>query len=274
MTMQAEFADGRLRLAIEDGVGRLTLNQPNRRNAISAAMWRALPDAVAAIEQDGSVRIVVVAGAGEQAFSAGADIHEFATIYADEASANAYNAAVRRGQAVLRECRVPVIAAIRGSCMGGGLGLALACDLRFCADDAHFAITPAKLGLAYSFADTRQLVAAVGPVRAKDILLSARVLTASEALRIGLVDRMVAAPDLAGSTDTYVRQVTALSPVSVALSKATINAIADGLTQPPPALDAAIADTFASRDFAEGFRAFLEKRPPIFPSWSQHPAND
>ena len=273
MITAAEFADGRLQLAMEEGVGRLTLNQPTRRNAMSSAMWRALPDAVTAIEQDGSVRIVVVAGAGDQAFSAGADITEFATIYADSASASAYNASVRRGQAVLRECRVPVIAAIRGSCMGGGLGLALACDLRFCSDEALFAITPAKLGLAYSFADTRQLVTAVGPVRAKDMLMSARVLTAPEALGIGLVDRVVAASELAALTDAYVRQVTALSPVSVALSKATVNAIADGMTQPPQALDAAIAGTFASRDFAEGFRAFLEKRPPLFPSGSQ-PATD
>lgn len=259
-----EFADGRLRLTIQDGVGRLVLHQPNRRNAISAAMWRALPEAVAAIEADDTVRVAVVSGAGEQAFSAGADISEFEAIYADRASADAYNAAVRRGQAVLRDCRVPVIAAIRGSCMGGGLGLALACDLRFCADDAQFAITPAKLGLAYSFADTRQLVAAVGPARAKDILLSARVLPAPEALRIGLVDRMVAAADLGALVDAYARQVAALSPQSVALSKATINAVADGLTQPPPALDAAIANTFASPDFTEGFRAFLDKRPPVF----------
>lgn len=269
MTMIAEFADGRLHLVIEAGAARLTLNQPSRRNAISVAMWHAIPAAIAAIEQEHTVRTVVVTGAGERAFSAGADISEFAAIYADPVAAAAYNAAVRRGQAVLRTCRVPVIAAIRGSCMGGGLGLALACDLRFCGDDALFAITPAKLGLAYSFDDTRQLVMAVGPVRAKDILLSARVLPAPEALRIGLVDRMVAASDLAALTDAYVQQVAALSPVSVALSKATINAIADGLTHAPPALDAAIAETFSSHDFAEGARAFLAKRPPMFPDWSR-----
>ncbi len=263
MTARADFADGRLQLVIEDGVASLTLNQPGRRNAVAAAMWRAIPDAAAAIDQDHSVRIAVIAGSGDH-FSAGADISEFAATYADQTSAEAYNAAVRRGQAVLREIQVPVVAAIRGSCMGGGLGLALACDLRFCADDARFAITPAKLGLAYSFADTRQLVAAVGPVRAKDILFSARVLPAAEALRIGLVDRMVATTDLAALVDAYVRQVAALSPTSVALSKATVNAIADGLTQPSSALENAIASTFTSRDFAEGSRAFLEKRPPDF----------
>ena len=165
------FADGRLRLSRKGSITVLELNQPARRNAISQAMWRALPDVVRQIEADAGCRAVIVRGASKM-FSAGADISEFSEIYADWKSSNACNNLIRFGLQALRDLDRPTIGLVDGICVGGGCATALACDLRFAATDARFAITPAKLGLSYSIGDTRRLMEKVGAARAKDILFS------------------------------------------------------------------------------------------------------
>jgi enoyl-CoA hydratase/carnithine racemase len=264
MTDVRLFADGQLRLSGPGPVATLELNQPERHNAVSSAMWRALPEAVAAIEADAAIRVVLVRGAGGRAFSAGADISEFAAIYSDPERTAAYNAAVRAGQAALRHLERPVIAVVDGVCVGGGCGIALACDLRFASTAARFAITPARLGLAYSYADTAQLVEKVGPARAKDILFSGRMLPADEALAIGLIDRVVAPEELEGVVRNYAADLALLSQTSIRAAKAIVNMLVDDGAE-TPAEAARIADaSFTGEDFQEGFQAFMEKRKPRF----------
>lgn len=258
--MTETFAAGRLRL--EPGrVARLTLASPASRNAMSRAMWEAMPAICDRVAADPAIRVLILAGEGGT-FCAGADIGEFEATYATPGSTAAYNALVRQAQARLRALEKPTVAAIAGACFGGGCGLALACDLRLAAQDARFAITPAKLGIAYSAADTRQLVAAVGEAVARDMLLTARTLDAPEALRVGLVGRLVPPPDLDAAAQATAEALATLSPASQAATKAILNALGD----PParPDLDALFASLFDGPDFREGTRAFLAKRPPEF----------
>lgn len=258
--MTETFADGRLILT-PGRIARLTLNAPASRNAIAGAMWAALPTIAGRIAADPDIRVLVVTGAGG-AFSAGADISEFEQTYATPESAAMANALVRDGQQAIRDLPLPVLAMIDGACVGGGCGLALSCDLRLAADTAFFAITPARLGIAYPAADTWRLVEKVGPARAKDILFSARRLPASEALSIGLIDRVHSPETLESETMAYAETLAALSPASHRVTKAMVNA----LSSPPDAahLDATHAALFSGPDFAEGRRAFLEKRKPAF----------
>ncbi len=191
-----------------------------------------------------------------------ADISEFADVYANADSTAAYNRLVREGQYRLRHLARPTMAVIRGACVGGGCGLALACDLRFAAQDARFAITPARLGLAYSYADTAQLVEKVGPSRAKDILFSGRFLDAAEALSIGLVDQLAEPDRLSEAVFAYAAGLVEMSQVSIRAAKTMINALVEASTT--PAMEALAADAFDGADFREGFQAFLGKRKPVF----------
>jgi enoyl-CoA hydratase len=265
-TMTTEtYADGRLTL-VPGRIATLTLNAPATRNAMTRAMWEALPVIAGRVGGNTDIRVLLVTGAGG-AFSAGADISEFEEVYATAQSAQAYNACVRAGQAALRAIPQPVIAMIDGPCVGGGCGIALSCDLRFAASGAGFAITPARLGIAYSAADTAQLVEKVGPARAKDILFSARRLPASEALSIGLIDRLCPEDSLLSTVTDYADSLAALSPATMQVTKAIIN----GLTCVPgePSTDWADIDNrfaalFNGPDFAEGRAAFAARRKPAF----------
>jgi enoyl-CoA hydratase/carnithine racemase len=163
-------------------IAEIVLNRPGKRNALGVASWRALVNACAGLAADPAVRVAVVRGA-PPAFSAGADIAEFGEVFRDAAAATAYNDLVQAALGAVERLEIPTIAMVAGDCVGGGCGLALACDLRFAAEGARFGITPARLGLAYTLADTRRLVDLVGPARAKDILFSARLLDAGEAHR-------------------------------------------------------------------------------------------
>jgi enoyl-CoA hydratase/carnithine racemase len=258
--MTESFADGRLVLS-PGRIARLTLDAPAARNAISRAMWAALPEIAGRLAADPATRVLIVTGA-QGTFSAGADIREFEETYATADTAIAANAAIRGGLQAIRDLPMPVLAMIEGACIGGGCGLALACDLRFAADTAVFAITPARLGIAYGTAETWALMDKVGPARARDILFSARSLPAAEALAIGLVDRALPAANLAADTLAYAETLAALSPASLRVTKATLNA----LSAPPdrPDLTRAIDALFTGPDFAEGRRAFLARRRPSF----------
>jgi enoyl-CoA hydratase/carnithine racemase len=264
-TLTETWADGRLTLRAAR-VATLTLDSPATRNALSQSMWTALPLIADRIAQDAGVRAVIVTGAGG-AFSAGADISEFEQVYATDASAAAYNAAVRAGQAAIRHIPQPVIAMIHGACVGGGCGLALSCDLRFAGAGAVFAITPARLGIAYSPADTAQLVEKVGVARAKDILFSARRLSASEALACGLIDRICADTTLDPEVSAYAESLADLSPATQRMTKMIVNALSP-LPGDPAADWTAITRDFASLfngpDFIEGRAAFAQRRKPAF----------
>jgi enoyl-CoA hydratase/carnithine racemase len=232
-----------LLLARAGPIAILTLNRPDKRNALTAAMWRALPEQLADLAGDPEVLSLIVTGAGAH-FAGGA--------------------AVQVAGAALAAFPKPTLAQIRGACVGGGCGLALACDLRFADDTARLGITPGKLGLAYTLADTKRLVDAVGPAAAKDILFSGRLVDAREAYRLRLVDRVVAPDALDATVREYLNGLAAVSQFSIRAMKATISAIQAGQTSPGEADMARYLDGFRGEDFQEGYSAFLAKRPPRF----------
>jgi enoyl-CoA hydratase/carnithine racemase len=242
---------------------RLRSNAQSRRNAVSHALWRALPAICARIEARAEAHVVVVEGAGGR-FSAGADASEFAEAYRDALATHGYVDAIQTGMAALAALDRPTIAALSGVAVGGGLALALCCDLRFCAEDAHLAITAAKLGLLYGHVETRRLVELVGPARAKDLLFSGRRVEPAEALAIGLVDRLVAAEALARTVDDYAADLARLSQTSIRGAKRAVDAITRGMSAESAAFRAAVEDAALSEDFREGRAAFAAKRAPRF----------
>lgn len=252
-----------LRLELDGAVAELVLARPDRQNAISQAMWRTLALHCEALDANAAVRVVVIRGE-PPSFSAGADIAEFPHVFADETSARAYNELVQDALGRLERLGKPTIARIEGNCIGGGCGLALACDLRFVAGDARFGITPAKLGLAYSLGDIKRLVDLVGPARAKDLLFSARLLDAQEALRIGLVDRVVPSEDLPGVVDDYVSSLLSLSGNSHRLIKRLTGLVVAGTAQETEESRSLRDGAVGHPDFVEGRQAFLDKRRPRF----------
>ncbi len=252
-----------LRSAAEAGIGRLILDRPEKRNAISRAMWQAIPAAIARLDADPSVRVIIVQGAGDH-FAAGADIAEFDTVYATRTSATAYAADLANAMTAVSACKTPTVAAVRGVCVGGGVALSLCCDLRFAEEGARFAVTPAKLGIAYSFEDTRRLVACVGPAAAKDLLFSARMLQASEALHIRLIDRLFPAGTLEENTVEYARTVAANSPATLAVARDFITLAAAGQTGETGYTHDTYLNILDGPDFTEGKSAFAQKRPPRF----------
>lgn len=262
--MSQSFADGALTLTISDDVAVLTLNRPDKRNALTQAMWRALPQAVTTAETDAAVKVLVVTGAGG-AFAAGADIAEFETVYATRDSAAAYAAEIAEAMEALANLSKPTIAAIPGPCVGGGLGLALCCDIRMASDRAKLGITPGKLGLMYSLGDTRRLVEAVGPSAAKDILYTGRILSAAEALGLRLIDAACPPEELDAAVAAKAQAIAMASQSSARRTKAVIRRILDGQTQDDDTTRAWFLDSLEGEDFREGRDAFLQKRTPAFP---------
>jgi len=252
--MTETYADGALVLQPGE-IARLILDRPDRRNAMTAAMWAAIPEICDRVAQ-GQSRVLIVTGAGDKAFCAGADISEFASVYGTADATAAYNSDVRTAQSRIRDLACPTIADVRGVCYGGGCGLALACDFRVASRASSFAITPARLGLAYSPADTWQLIEKVGMPRAKDLLLTGRAVTADEALEIGLIYRVD--DDAAALAD----HLATLAPAALG----AIKSICNGLSVPSahPDLQATFEATFSGAEFREGYNAFLEKRQPDF----------
>ncbi len=249
-------------LRFERPFARIVLNRPERRNAISRAMWRALPAIRAAIEAREDVLVALVEGEGGH-FSVGADISEFDEVYRDAAVTREYGDAVQDGLKALIDLDRPTIAVLQGNAVGGGLGLALACDLRFCAADAYLAVTPAKLGLVYGHAETRRLVELVGPSRAKDLLFTGRRIETDEALAIGLVDRRVETA-LQETVLGYARGLAELSQASIRGGKRAVDAIAAGMAIETPAFRSLAESAALGPDFAEGRAAFAEKRAAKF----------
>lgn len=252
-----------LRLEREGAVARLLIDRAPKRNAFDQAMWEALPGLAEAAMAEPAVRVLVVTSAEPGPFCAGADIGEFAARSGDPAWRARNQAAIRRTQVTLARAAKPVIAAVDGDCIGGGCGLALACDLRVASPRARFGITPAKLGLVYPLHDTKLLVDVVGPAQAKRMLFTGGLLDAAEAQRIGLVD--VLADDLAGAVAELTGAIAAASPYSQQASKAIIRRILDGATDDDPASSAQFDAAFEGADFKEGVTAFLAKRRPSFP---------
>ena len=249
---------------IHPPVARVTIDRPDKRNALSSAEWQGLRAVAAQLVADPALRVVLLQGAGDAAFSAGADIAEMQRNLADPVRMKAMQQVVLDAQADWERLPMPTIAVIRGACTGGGCGLALACDLRLASPDAFFAIPPAKLGLAYSLADTKRLQDLVGPSRAKEILFTGRRVGAAEALAIGLVNELVAADALASRADALAREIAGNAANSVRAAKTVVAMIASGVLAETPESRRFYDESFGSPEFAEGARAFMEKRPPRF----------
>jgi enoyl-CoA hydratase/carnithine racemase len=253
-----------LTVAHRGAVAVLTIDRPAKRNAMSAAMWAALPGVLAGIAADPSVRVLVVTGAGAS-FCAGADIGD---LLGGPDAADPM-ADVRRdnlaAQAALRDFPTPTVAMVRGHCIGGGVELAVACDLRFADPTGVFGVTPAKVGVVYTPASTRALLDLVGPATTKHLLLSGELVDAAEALRWGLVDRVVPAEELEGEVLRYAEVLASRSALSQRATKEVVAALLAGRDGQAEAASA-YRETIASGELAEGVAAFTERRPPRFPS--------
>ncbi len=268
MIPQTGTADAPTRklLTRKDGaIGWLIFNHPERRNALSLEMWQAIPGALADLASDPEVRVVVMAGAGDKAFVSGADISEFEQSRSDVASAERYARTSAAAMDALGRLDKPLVAMIRGFCIGGGLAVALKADVRIAADDAQFAIPAARLGLAYAADGIGELMALVGPSEAKSILFSAERLDAQRALRIGLVNRVVPVAGLEHAVRDYAQRLSENAPLTLRSVKLTVNQLLLAEAERDMAqVEAAYAACFASDDYQEGRRAFMEKRRPRF----------
>ena len=249
----------------EGPIGWMIFNQPARRNAISLEMWQAIPNVLKNFSEDDQVRTIVVAGEGGKAFSAGADISEFDSNRSSETEMQNYNRAVDQAGKSLSNIDKPTLAQIEGFCMGGGMGLALCCDLRIAADDGQFGITPARLGVGYEFSKIQPLVELVGPAFAKEILFTGRRFNAQEALAMGLINRLVAKADIADYVKGYADNIGGNAPLTVFASKTIVNQVLTNPDERDLELCRKVVDACnQSEDYREGRRAFMEKRRPQF----------
>jgi enoyl-CoA hydratase len=246
-------------------VGTLTFNNPQRHNAMSLEMWQDATGKLQALACDPAVRVIILTGAGGKSFVSGADISKFESERANADGIAVYNAATERFSQTLLDCPQATIAMIRGYCIGGGLGIAICCDLRVASEHSRFGVPAAKLGLGYGFENLRRLVDLIGPQFTAEMLFTARQFEAAEAARIGLLNHLV--PD--GEIESFVHSIAETIGGNAPLTIRAVKAVLHELSRDPAERDSAKCDTlvkacFASDDYREGRRAFLEKRKPVF----------
>ena len=253
-------------LARKDGrVGYLIFNNPERHNAVSLEMWARTAEILEDFAKDEAVRVVVITGAGGKSFVSGADISKFESERASLDATKIYNATVGRANESIFDFAKPTIAMIRGYCIGGGLGLAVCCDLRICSDNSRFGIPAAKLGLGYGFPGVKRLVDLVGPAFAKEIFFTARQFDAEEARIMGLVNRVVPTAELEDYVKNYADTIANNAPLTVKAAKFIVGQAAKDESKRDLARCAEMVERcFTSNDYTEGRRAFMEKRAPAF----------
>lgn len=254
-----------MRAEVADGVGWMTFNNPERRNAMKMEMNEAVVDILGAFRVDPSVRVVVMQGAGDKAFVSGADISEFESHRSSESGRERFDAVAAAAAQAFADLDKPLIAKIRGFCMGGGLATALRADIRIAADDGQFGIPAARLGLGYAFDGIRNLVTLIGPAMASEMMMSARRFSAPEASAMGLVNRVVPVNELDKAVEELAGQIAANAPLTVRAAKVAIGeATKDPGMRNVAWVNQLVEQCFASHDYIEGRRAFMEKREPRF----------
>lgn len=253
-----------IRLVISPPFAEIVLERPERRNALSIAMWDAIAGLVEQAVRASEAKVVLLHGGGTGAFAAGADISEFATIYATRESAAASGRTIAQALEAIERCPKPVIAAIDGPCVGGGVSLAMAADLRIASRTASFGVTPARLGLVYPASDTRRLLQVIGPSATKRLLMTGAIIDAAAAHDLGLVDQLADEPSALPAARTLGREISAVSQWSTRAIKQMIAGLQGGWAEDGPEAEALFLDGFEHEDFQEGHRAFLEKRPARF----------
>ncbi len=255
---------GDLAVATDGALATVLIDNPGRLNAMTVAMWRKLPDLIAALDADPAVRVIILRGRGGKAFSAGADITEFAAARTPE-TARDYDALNHAAFEAVLACPKPTIAAIEGFCLGGGFELALCCDLRVAAEGSVFGIPAAKLGIGYNPRWIRPLLAAMSPAAAKELLFTGDRFACDTGLRMGLINRVFPPETFEADLAALTRTIAGNAPLSIRAAKAAIDEFTRAPEHPDYArLDALAAGCFQSEDYAEGQRAFLEKRKPAF----------
>jgi enoyl-CoA hydratase/carnithine racemase len=255
---------GEVRVERDGPIARLVFDHEKRRNAITVDMWEAIPEAVRSLQEDSQVRVVVMRGAGSEAFVSGADISEFEKTRAGNAGRE-YDAMTARAFAALQGLEKPLVALIHGFCIGGGAAIALTADLRYAADDARFAVPPARLGLGYHTAGIRALIRTVGFSETADLLFTARRVPAEEARHIGLINEVFAKDVLDENVDQLAHVIADNAPLTLRSAKISLQELAKLETERDTRrIKESIEQCYQSEDFAEGVRAFLKKRKPRF----------
>jgi enoyl-CoA hydratase/carnithine racemase len=254
-----------IRYDVAHGVATLTIDQPAKMNAMTFEMWSSLPVLIGQAEADDGVRVIAVTGAGDRAFCAGADISQFGAKRSDPADVLAYNAAVAAADAALVRAAKPTVAVVSGICFGGGMGIAMCCDLRIAASDSRFRIPAARLGLGYGYASIDRMVRKLGMGPVADLLFSARTIDATEAGRLGIVNQVFDRDSFRTEAADYLARIAGNAPLTLRAIKRALTEIArPEAERDVGAVDALVEACFGSADYREGQQAFREKRDPVF----------
>ena len=262
---QKSYADGKILQDVTDGVGVVTFNNPGKRNAMSLDMWEGLGHALTDLRDDEDVRVVILVGAGDKAFVSGADISQFEKTRHNAAASEEYSRRSAAQRALLADYPKPTISCIRGFCLGGGMQVAMLTDIRIASQDSQFGIPAAKLGIAYGYDGLRHLVSLVGPSWARLIMYTGMKIDSAEALRIGLVDRVVPNGELWDATMEIARTISGNAPLAIQAAKITIaQVLKDPAARDMDAIKKIGSACMDSEDFREGRQAFMEKRKPKF----------
>lgn len=264
-TSEKSFADGKILQGITEGVGVVTFNNPDKRNAMSLDMWEGLGQALIELRDDADVRVVILTGAGDKAFMSGADISQFEKARHNAQASEEYSKRSATQRALLADYPKPTIACIRGFCLGGGMQVAMMSDIRLASENSQFGIPAAKLGIAYGYDGLKHLVSLVGPSWARLLMYTGMRIDSAEALRIGLVDRVLPDAELWNATLDTARSIAGNAPLAIKAAKITIaQVLKDESHRDMDAIKAIGTACMDSEDFREGRQAFMAKRKPQF----------
>ncbi len=259
------FAEGKILQSVTDGIGNITFNNPDKRNAMSLDMWEGLGSALIELRDAPDVRVVILVGAGDKAFVSGADISQFEKTRHNAEASEEYSRRSAAQRALLADYPKPIIACIRGFCLGGGMQVAMMADIRIASDNSQFGIPAAKLGIAYGYDGLKNLVSLVGPSWARLLMYTGMRIDAAEAVRIGLVDRVLPDAELWNATVEIARTISGNAPLAIQAAKITIaQVLKDPDRRDMDAIKAIGTACMDSEDFREGRTAFMEKRKPRF----------